>query len=336
MKRLINIVLTALLVTPVVVSAQSMVGTTAAYFLGIEVGGRSIGMGGAHVASVNDATALYWNPGAATQIRGNEALFVHSQYLAGTSFDYVASVFHMGGFGTIGLSATMLDYGNLIHTTIQDPDGTGLTFGATDLAIGVTLARAMTDRFSIGGTAKFISQTIWHEQAMSVAVDVGTLYRTDFNGLVLGMSISNFGLPMRMTGSDLEHFYDIAEELDGNNGKIVSTLETGYFNLPLVFRAGISMDIFRNEIMGMMFAVDALHPNNNYESVNVGIEYELLNKFYVRAGRKALFLEDSEEGMTAGFGLLIPMRGLKVRMDYGYEYFGRLKDIQNFSLALDF
>ena len=336
MKRLINIVLTALLVTPVILSAQSMVGTTAAYFLGIEVGGRSIGMGGAHVASVNDATALFWNPGAITQVSGNEAMFVHSQYLAGTSFDYAAAVFHMGGLGTIGLSATILDYGNLIHTTIQEPDGTGLTFAASDLAVGVSLARAMTDRFSIGGTAKFISQTIWHEKALSVAVDVGTLYRTDFNGLVLGMSISNFGLPMRMTGSDLEHFYDLAEELDGNNGKIVSTLETGYFNLPLVFRAGISMDIFRNETMGMIFAVDALHPNNNYESVNVGIEYELLKKFYARAGRKALFLEDSEEGMTAGFGLLIPMRGLKVRMDYGYEYFGRLKDIQNFSLALDF
>ena len=336
MKHLINIVLTASLIMPVTITAQSMVGTTAAYFLGIEVGGRSVGIGGAHVASVNDATALYWNPGAATQIRGNEALFVHSQYLAGTSFDFVASVFHMGGFGTIGLSATMLDYGNLIHTTIEDPDGTGLTFGATDLAIGLTLARAMTDRFSIGGTAKFISQTIWHEQALSVALDVGTLYRTDFSGLVLGMSISNFGLPMRMTGSDLEHFYDIAEELDGNNGKIVSILETGYYNLPLVFRAGISMDIFRNETMGMIFAVDALHPNNNYESVNVGFEYELLQRFYARAGRKALFLEDSEEGLTAGFGLLIPMRGLKVRMDYGYEYFGRLKDIQNFSLALDF
>ncbi|MBT3254683.1 MAG: PorV/PorQ family protein [Candidatus Marinimicrobia bacterium] len=336
MKRLTNIVLTALLIMPVIISAQSMVGTTAAYFLGIEVGGRSVGMGGAHVASVNDATALYWNPGAATQVRGNEALFVHSQYLAGTSFDYVASVFHMGGLGTIGLSATVLDYGNLIHTTIEDPDGTGLTFGATDMAIGLTLARAMTDRFSIGGTAKFISQTIWHEQALSIAVDVGTLYRTDFKGLVLGMSISNFGLPMRMTGSDLEHFYDIAEELDGNNGKIVSTLETGYFNLPLVFRAGIAMDVFRNETMGLIFAVDALHPNNNYESVNVGFEYELLKKFYARAGRKALFLEDSEEGLTAGFGLLIPMRGLKVRLDYGYEYFGRLQDIQNFSVALDF
>jgi len=336
MKRIMIILLTAMLLLPMALSAQSMVGTTAAYFLGIEVGGRSVGMGGAHVASVNDATALFWNPGAATSVQGNQALFVHSQYLAETSFDYVASVFHMGGFGTVGLSATVLDYGKLLHTTIEDPDGTGLTFGATDMAIGLTFARAMTDRFSIGGSVKFISQTIWHESAMSVALDVGTLYRTDFRGLTMGMSISNFGLPMRMTGSDLQHFYDIAEELDGNNGKIVSELETGRFNLPLIFRAGVVMDVFRNEAMSMVLAVDALHPNNNYESVNLGLEYELLKKFYVRAGRKALFLEDTEEGLTAGMGLKIPMRGFSVRFDYGYEHFGRLKEIQNFSLALDF
>ncbi|MEA3286609.1 MAG: PorV/PorQ family protein [Candidatus Marinimicrobia bacterium] len=336
MKRITRILLSALLLLPMIGTAQSMVGTTAAYFLAIEVGGRSVGMGGAHVASVNDATALFWNPGAATRVRGSEALFVHSNWLAGTTFDHAAVVLHMGRAGTLGLSATILDYGDLIHTTIEDPDGTGLTFGATDMAIGLTLARAMTDRFSIGGTAKFISQKIWHEQALSVALDVGTLYRTDFRGLTLGMSISNFGLPMRMTGSDLEHFYDIAPELYGNNGKVVSALETGYYNLPLIFRAGIVMDVMRNDVMSLILAVDALHPNNNYESVNVGLEYELLQKFYVRAGRKAIFLEDTEEGLTLGVGLHIPMRGLKVRFDYGYEYFGRLQDIQNFSLALDF
>ncbi|NQV16915.1 PorV/PorQ family protein [bacterium] len=336
MRHLLNILLTTLIILPGISKAQSMVGTTAAYFLSIEVGGRSVGMGGAHVATANDATALFWNPGAATQVRGNEVLFVHSKWLAGTSFEYAAAVFHMGGAGTIGLSATVLDYGDLIHTTIQDPDGTGLTFGAIDMAIGITLAKSMTDRFSIGGTAKFISQQIWHEQALSLALDVGTLYKTDFRGLTLGMSISNFGLPMRMSGSDLDHYYDIAPELYGNNGKIVSTLETEYYNLPLLFRAGINMDVMRTEIMSLIFAADALHPNNNYESVNVGLEYELMQKFYVRAGQKALFLEDTEEGLTLGLGLHIPMRGMKVRFDWGFEYFGRLKDIQNFSLALDF
>jgi hypothetical protein len=37
-------------------------------FMAIGVGGRALGMGGAHVALVNDATAGYWNPGALARI----------------------------------------------------------------------------------------------------------------------------------------------------------------------------------------------------------------------------------------------------------------------------
>ena len=335
MRSIRPILLTALLGLFNLIHAQSMAGTTAAYFLGIDVGGRALGMGGASVASVNDATAIYWNPGAIAQLQGNEALFVHSQWLAETSFNYAAAVFQTGA-GTFGLSATVLDYGRMIHTTVEDPDGTGLTFTASDMAIGLTVARAMTDKFAIGGTFKFISQTIWHESATSVALDVGTRYKTGFRNLTMGMSISNFGLPMRMEGSDLDHFYDIAPELYGNNGKIVSSLKTDYFNLPLIFRAGIVMDLMRNDLMSLIVAVDALHPNNNYESVNFGLEYELMQKFFVRAGQKALFLEETEEGLALGFGLRLPLRGMRVNVDYGFEYFGRLEDVQNFSLSLTF
>ena len=335
MKRiLLNIGL--LIILPVVLTAQSMVGTKAAPFLGIEVGGRSLGMGGANVASVNDATALYWNPGAAATLMGNQALFVHSSYLADTRFDFVAGVFQMPGIGVIGISTTVLDYGDMIHTTIEKPDGDGLTFSAMDLAVGVTIARAMTDRFYIGGTMKYIQQTIWNEQASAVALDLGTLYRTEFNGLTIGMSISNFGSAMQLTGNDLDHFYDIAPDQNGNNGKIVSSLKTDPFNLPILFRAGVVMDVFHTGPLNLKLAVDALHPNYNDESLNVGCELLMFNQIALRAGYKNLFLKDSEEGLTMGAGLNLPLSGVHLRADYGYQIFGRLTEIQNFSVALVF
>lgn len=335
MKRIFTrIVLLGML--PLLITAQSMVGTKAAQFLGIEVGGRSMGMGGAYVASANDATALFWNPGAAATIMGNEALFVHSSYLVHTRFDFLAGIFQMPGIGVLGVSTTMLDYGDMIHTTIEKPDGTGLTFTATDLAVGVTIARAMTDRFFIGGTMKYIQQRIWHEQATAVALDLGTLYHTGINGLTIGMSIANFGTPMQMTGNDLDHFYDIAPDLYGNNSKIVSSLKTDKFNLPMIFRAGVAMDVIQSATMDLRLAVDAIHPNNNYESLNVGGELKLLNQFSLRAGYKNLFLKDSEEGLTMGAGLDVPLGGIRFRADYGYEVFGRLSDIQNFSIAMVF
>ncbi|OIO58281.1 MAG: hypothetical protein AUJ47_11560 [Candidatus Marinimicrobia bacterium CG1_02_48_14] len=325
-----------LLLFPLMLAAQSMVGTKAAPFLGIEVGGRSLGMGGANVASVNDATALYWNPGAAASLMGSEVLFVHTGYLADTRFDYVAGVFQMPGFGVIGISTTVLDYGNMLHTTVEKPEGDGLTFTATDLAVGVTLARAMTDRFFIGGTMKYIQQRIWHEQASAMALDLGTLYRTGFRGLTIGMSISNFGSPLQLVGHDLDHFYDIAPDLKGNNSKIVSSLKTDPFNLPILFRAGLVMDIFNQGPLQLKIAIDALHPNYNNESVNIGSELLLFNQLAIRAGYKSLFLEDSEEGLTLGAGLNVPLTGVRLRADYGYQIFGRLTEIQNFSVALVF
>jgi hypothetical protein len=61
-----------------------------------------------------------------------------------------------------------------------------------------------------------------------------------------------------------------------------------------------------------------------------------MEMFFIRGGQKALFLEDSEEGLTLGLGVKIPMRGFAVNADYAYGSFGRLTDIQNFSLAIGF
>ncbi len=313
-----------------------MVGTKAAPFLGIEIGGRSLGMGGAHVASVNDATALYWNPGAAANLIGNQALFVHSNWLAGTRLDYLAGIFQLPGIGVIGISSTVLDYGNMLHTTIDYPEGDGLNFTAADLSMGVTIARAMTDRFYIGGTLKYIQQRIWHEQATGIALDLGTLYKTPFHGFDIGISISNYGSSMQLAGTDLEQYYDIAPDQDGNNGKIVSILKTDAFDLPILFRAGIVMDLLKSPLLGWTIAADALHPNYNNESVNVGTELTLFRQIALRAGYKSLFLQHSEESFTLGAGLNVPVQGIRFRADYGYEYFGRLKDVQNFSLALVF
>ena len=40
--------------------------------------------------------------------------------------------------------------------------------------------KMLTDRFSIGGSFKYIQQNIWHSTARTFAVDVGTLFETPF------------------------------------------------------------------------------------------------------------------------------------------------------------
>ena len=51
------------------------------------------------------------------------------------------------------------------------------------------------------------------------------------------------------------------------------------------------------------FAVDATHPNDNTEYVNSGLEVSWREIIFGRVGYKSLFLRDSEQGLTWGFGV---------------------------------
>ena len=99
-------------------------------------------------------------------------------------------LFSVGSFGTLGFSLTSLTMADMVVRTVEMPEGTGEYFSASDLAAGISYARPLTDRFSIGFTAKFIQEAIWHETADAFAVDVGTIFKTDlFGGMVIGASL---------------------------------------------------------------------------------------------------------------------------------------------------
>ena len=84
-------------------------------------------------------------------------------------------------------------------------------------------------------------------------------------------------------------------------------------------------------------AADAIHPNDNYEAINAGIEYSFNNMLFLRAGYKSLFQKDSEEGFTLGAGLNYRLMSTVVlKIDYAYADFGVLENVQRFSLGLRF
>ncbi|MDR3628532.1 MAG: PorV/PorQ family protein, partial [Ignavibacteriaceae bacterium] len=243
--------------------AQNKVGTTAAPFLGIGAGPEAIGMGGAFTAVATGPSALYWNPAGISRSGKTQVLIEHTNYLVGTSYNYFAAVVALDQDNAIGVSVTDLDYGSEDVTTVDNPDGTGEKWSAMDLAIGLTYSRNLTDRFSIGGTAKMIRQSIWRESATGWAMDAGLLYITPFNDLKIGMEIANFGTDMRLSGQDLYISYDPDATKAGNNANIPAEYYTDSFPLPLTFRIGLAMDVLRLEENTITVAVDALHPNDN-------------------------------------------------------------------------
>ncbi len=317
--------------------AQSKIGTTAAQFLGIPVGARAISMGGISVASSTDVGSIYFNPGAFCQQKQSEALFSTTNWLVGSKLRWLGAMMNLDGTNAFGLSITQLDYGEEEVTTPDYPDGTGERWSAQDFAVALSYSRMLTDRFSIGGSAKYIQQSIWNESASTFAFDVGLLYVTGFNDMRLGMSISNFGGNMRMDGRDLRKIINIDPSNAGSNKLNVANLNTDPWPIPLLFRVGLAMDVLKSETVGLTLEADALRPSDNVEVVNLGAEATIMNHVCLRAGYKSLFQTDSEEGLTLGVGLKYNEPGsMGLEVDYAYQHFGLFGYLNTFALAVFF
>ncbi|NQV15152.1 PorV/PorQ family protein [bacterium] len=326
------------------VTAVSKRGTTAASFLEIGIGARGTSMGNAFVAVVDDVNSLYWNPSGLALMNKSEASFIQTQWLAGIDFSNVSVAFPLGNIGTVGMAITSLSVPEMKVRTVSQPEGTGEKFDATDFCATLGWGRSFTDRFSFGANIKYIEERIWHMKASSVAVDLGTTFRSQFKDVKIGMSVSNFGNKMQLKGDDTLIKVDIDEVKEGNNSKINAHLDTDYWSLPLIFRVGVAADVLKIPHAKLTLAVDAAHPNNYAESLSMGGEFNIMDMVFLRAGQ-TFYLDDndddgkafSEEGLNLGGGInLLIARNLRFKLDMAYGDFGILNDVRRFSLSLEF
>lgn len=334
-KLIASLTIIALLVPGLGAQSLTKSGTTAAQFLKIDVGPRAIAMGGAFTATANDISAIYWNPAGLASNLSGEAFFNHTDWFLDIAMEYAGVAIHVPGIGTIGGFVTALTMDDMMVRTENRPEGTGEFFDAGGLAIGLSYARSLTERFSIGFNAKYISEHIWHTSATGFALDIGTIYRIPVeNEFRIGASISNFGTKMKLDGRDLINIIQVG----GSSGNLINTkVDIEEYELPLTFRVGVAMDVWKTEDSRLTTAIDAVHPNDHTEFVNSGFEYSWNEIALFRAGYKSLFEENTEQGLTFGFGLHYRIANyVKLKIDYAYQEFGRLTDVHQFSFGIKF
>lgn len=319
-----------LLILPMTVLGIERVGTTSFQFLKIPVGVRGIGMGNAFVAGAVDASAVYWNPAGLGWATKKEVMLTHINMPADINYDNIALVLPISTtLGSFGLNIGVLHMDDLLVRTPSRPEGTGELITASDIAVGLSYSRQVSNRFTFGVQARYIREELASFVSSGVSFDAGLQYQTDFRSLRLGMVIQNFGADTNFDGGFLD--YRTASTTGGQP----SRQDFDSAPLPITFKTGVMADLESmvgvdlGESLKGNLAAQFEHPADNQERLNGGLELTFSERFSLRGGYNYNYDTD---GFTLGFGVNVPFSAEKnlLRVDYAYADLGNLTDTSSF------
>ena len=308
----------------VIPDVVTKVATTSANWLKLETGARGVGMAGAMVAAGEGVSAIPYNPASIGYIKGSELYYSKTNYLVDISHASMAYGTQITPTDFVALHIFTFNSGLMDVTTEDEPDGTGEQFDVTGLSLRGTYAKILTDRLKIGFTVKYIREAIYTTAMQTFAIDLGTNFDTGIYGIILGMSVSNFGPEVQFSGEGIQQKVDQDLSVDESLSKI-----TEKFPIPMSFRLGIKKDILNDEIHKLTFAMDGVNPIDYVVTGNIGLEYSWLETAYVRGGTH---LNHDTASFTVGAGIKIG----NIYVDYAFANYGILENTNQFGLRFGF
>jgi hypothetical protein len=307
----------------------------------IPVGVRGMAMAGGNVATSSGIEALYWNPaGTSKNINSANVMFSHMDYIADIGVEYGAVSANFEGFGVLSFALKSLSVDDILVTTTQDPDGTGKTFSPQMLVAGVSFAKQLTERISVGVTANLITESLGEVSATGMAFDIGVVYDNlaAINGLSFGVVMKNVGPQMQYGGSGL---LQEAEVSTFNRPPGLVQINSAPFELPSTFELGLG---YKPQLLDDMntLLVTTSFKNNNFsdDEYKVGLEYGYNNMFFLRGGYtfapEQAFEDSYIYGFTGGVGVDYSFESISIKVDYAYRYAKYFDGNHIFGISLGF
>lgn len=357
--RIRNIVFTA----AALVASGSMVmagnpdraGQAGATELLINPWARSSALGGANSANVKGLESFHLNVAGLAFTEQTELVFARTNYLKGTDISINNFGFsqRVGEGSVISVAVFSMDMGDIIRTTVENPDGTLGTFSPQFLNVALGYGKKFSNNIYAGISARIVSQAISDVKAQGLCLDAGVQYKTTLNSkkekmkgkdLHFGVSIRNIGPDMRFEGSGLTvNTQNVATGMVSNTEQ-----RSASFNLPSLVNIGAAYD-FRLD-KGEEFYNHRLSTSANFTShtfqnnqYSVGVEYAFKNMVMLRTGyvmEKDMYSKELRRtaftGFNAGFGVDIPIskNGTKFAIDYSYRDTDPFEGVHTFAARI--
>lgn len=267
-------------------------GSVAFKFLNLQYDARGAALGGL-AAQAAGAEGLYWNPAGLAKAGGLGFNAGMTQWLVETSYMNAGVVMPMAG-GVLGVGFVSVDYGDFMKSGWEEVSGSYVfspnmeTFTASDNALQVSYGRFLSDKFSIGGSAKMISESIEDESLSGIAFDVGTQFNTGYKNLQLGAVISNFGPSVEP----------------------VETEDESGLAPPMTFSFGAVGQAFGDDSMGLMAGINVVKLSDMAQRIAVNGEMTVAGMIKIRG---SYTLGDLVQDALS-FGAGINMAGISVNV----------------------
>jgi hypothetical protein len=265
-------------------------------------GARALGMGGAFVATADDALGILWNPAGLPGMEQNQIMFENARLFEDTSVNGVSFAVPGSWFPSLGVSMVSLRSGDFQRT--NEINGDLGTFREGETAYLFTLARSVSRRASLGANVKVVQQTVEEFSAGGFGADVGAMLQV-LPTLKVGVSVLNLGGPSITLRSTAETFPVQARAgfslgVLGGRGQIAAEIDrTG--DAALRFHGGTEYWI--QPVMALRVGVDG-------DRATGGFAYQLGPRYQLDYG-----VADHPLGLTHRIGLSMRFGGFFASSD---------------------
>lgn len=285
---------------------EDRVGQAGAAHLLINPWARSSALGDVGVSFTKGLEASFTNIAGLASTEKTQIKFNYTNWMGsmtGLSLNSAGIAQRLGKVSVIAVSIQSLSYGDIMITTVQNPEGNIGTFSPRANVFNIGYAHTFSNSISGGINIKVISENISNLKSTGVAIDAGIRYVSgEQEQLKFGIALKNVGPTMKYKGDGLNN------QVQYLNSSFIGSLEqrTATFEMPSLLSIGGSYDFIFNEMnqltLGLAFTANSF----SYDQFRIGLDYGFSHSkvaFNVRAGyvyEKGIFKAENRANALIG------------------------------------